>query len=189
MVRSLSIYIVLTAIVALLLFLLMAEIKSNYRLKDNYSALLSDISLQQTVTNKEYKKLYSEIDRLTRELGLKPKQIIQIVQTTYTIKDTVTFPLSGDTTYLVRNDTVFSIIDTLRFNIERPCYKLSGWIYDSKIHENLLLKDKTSVVIYRERPNKLLFVKFGRWRYSALFHSECSGHMKVDNNIVIQKKR
>jgi hypothetical protein len=159
------------------------------RFKDNFEAQVFKNGQQVFVTEMEYSRLYSEIDSLTKDLGKKPKHIIQVVQSSYIIKDTVTASLSGDTTFVLRNDTVFQVVDTLRFNIKRPCYNLSGWVYDGKIHENLFLKDKTSVVIYRERANKFLFVKYGRWHYSALFHSQCSKTiMDVETNIVIKKK-
>jgi len=187
--RRISGIVLLCVILLIMLLWGINQRSEKLRYKSNFEAEVLHNGQQVIVTQSEYQRLYKDIDSLTRSLGLKPKQVIQIVQSNYEIVDSAVGKLTGDTIYQIRNDTVIMYIDTLKFSIDRPCYILSGYLANNQIHEKLTLKDKSSLIIYRERPRKFLFIKYGRWQYSAILHSQCSGRiMSVDNNVLIKRK-
>lgn len=157
--------------------------------KDNFEAEVYKNGRQVYVTEMEYSRLYSKIDSLSRELGKKPKHIVQVLKIDYQIKDTAEAALTGDTVYLVRNDTIFVQPDTLRFVIEKSCYKLAGYVYNSRIKAEIDYRDKPIVIFDRQRSKKFLFIKYGHWKYSATFYSQCSKKkMWIQDNILIKRK-
>ena len=165
------------------------ERSEKLKYKDNFEAAIKRNGQQALVTEMEFTELYSEIDSLMRELGRKPKNIIQVVKVKYQIKDTTEAPLVGDTVYIVRNDTVYVQPDTLRFNLMQPCYNLKGYVYNSRIKAELDYHDTPVVVFDREKRKKFLFIKYGGWKYSAAFYSQCSGKlMWIEDNILINRK-
>lgn len=180
---------ILIVCVGLALWWGFSERSEKLRYKDNFEAEVVKNGRQVYVTEMEYSRLYSEIDSLSRELGKKPKHIVQIVKVDYQVRDTAEATLTGDTVYLVRNDTIFVQPDTLRFNIDRPCYLLTGYVYNSRIKAEIDFRDKPMVIFDRERSKRFLFIKYGPWQYSATFYSQCSGKtMWIQENILIKRK-
>ncbi|MBW6491963.1 MAG: hypothetical protein K0B15_12300 [Lentimicrobium sp.] len=173
----------------LCLFWALKERSVKLRYKDNLEAEIFRNGQQVIVTEKEYSRLYSEIDSLSLELGKKPKHIVQIVKVDYRVTDTMEIPLYGDTLFLWRNDTVFVQPDTLWFDHSKPCYHLTGYVYDKKIVAAIDYRDSPVMIFERQRSKRFLFIKYGRWKHSAMFYSKCSGKlMWIEENILIDRK-
>lgn len=134
------------------------------------------------LTKKQAREFYSStIDSLSRQLSIKPKQV------THWIKGEVEYRDTGSVVYKERpGDTILIYPDSITGIIKKPCYDLNLLLYKGVFYENMVYHDKMTAVIYRERPHKILFIKYGKWKYKAAIISECRNDtIKVTNNIKI----
>lgn len=159
------------------------------RYKNNWQASVQKNGQQTFVTEMEYSRLYEEIDSLTRELGLKPKNVSQVIKANYIVEDSAVTVVQIDTIIRRINDTVYVFQDTTRIDIERPCYHLTGYLIGKEFKHELEYRDSPTIVIERQRSKRIWFVKYGPWQYSAMFYSQCSNKlMWIEENILISRK-
>lgn len=157
--------------------------KLTYR--DNWKAEKHYLDQERIVTSREMSELYKESTVLQKRLGLKPKQVERLVQGEISFRDT------GRTKEIfIPADTVFIYPDSISGVITSDCYNIDILLYKAIFTAKLDYKDTLSLMMYRERPHKFLFVKYGRWRHRATLYSGCRDSVyKVFNNLNIQGKR
>lgn len=164
--------------------------KEKIRIKNNFDAEIQNNSDAQTATQKELTFLYDKVEDLTSKLKIKPKQIIQILETDYQVKDTANERVDGDTIIRIVRDSIYVTVDTIKFNIIRPCYQLSGYIADNRMNETINWRDTVSNVIYKYRPHKIWFIRYGNWRFTARTVSGCSDKVFIlKENIKVVKEK
>ena len=153
------------------------------RYKQNWIAEKHERDQERAVTQKELSTVYNITEGLQKKLGLKPKQVERLVQGEISFRDT------GRTKEIfIPADTVFIYPDSISGVITSDCYNIDILLYKAVFTAKLDYKDTLSLMMYRERPHKFLFVKYGRWRHRAALYSGCSGSVyKVFNNVSIQR--
>lgn len=151
------------------------------RYKDNFEAEAKYRDQERQISQNEIKDLYKIAEDLQKKLAIKPKQIERIIQGEIKYIDT------GSTRVIFRpSDTVLVYPDSLYGKIEKSCYSLSYSIYEGIFRHSLNYHDSLDVLLYRERPHKFLFIKYGRWRHKATIYSNCADSTyKVFNNISV----
>lgn len=136
------------------------------------------------LTKRQAKEFYSAtIDSLSHELNIKPKQI------THWIKAEIKYRDTGSVVIKERpRDTILVYPDSITGIIKKPCYELHLLLYKGVFYEDMKYSDKMTAIIYRKRPKKILFIKYGKWQHRAAFLSECRNDtIKVINNVVINR--
>ena len=153
------------------------------RYKQNWIAEKQERDQERIVTQKELSTVYNIAESLQKQLGLKPKQVERLVQGEISFRDT------GRTKEIfIPADTVFIYPDSISGVITSDCYNIDILLYKAVFTAKLDYKDTLSLMMYRERTHKFLFVKYGRWRHRAALYSGCSGSVyKVFNNVSIQR--
>lgn len=160
-------------ITAILLFvgsaLIFNERSKRITAERNLTATIKDKSLQVEVTKRTADRLYgATIDSLSRQLGIKPKQIVQWMKGEIEYRDTGSVVVIPP-----RIDTVKIYPDSVHGRVERDCYTIDILLYQNRFYTELQYRDELMPVIYRERPRRILFVRFGRWQYRAEILSKC----------------
>jgi hypothetical protein len=164
---------------------------SNKRLNDNVSrlernqnALILNSNEQVSLTTREFKRLYHKEDSIMQSLGIKPKQIQNVIVNNYHYKDstTVFIPLQQDTIHHS---------DTLKFLAPINCMKIKGYVIDKTIvFTEEEQTDKFHTFLYGERPHHLLGIKwlgYGKWIIEAKTFSEClQGVIQTESNLKIE---
>lgn len=151
--------------------------------ENNLSASEVYHNQQKDLTKKQAKEFYGGVlTILGDKLGVKPKQITGFIQGEVQYRDT------GSTKVIERTgDTILVYPDSLTGSIERPCYTLDWLLYKGYFTEYLDYHDSITLAMYRERPHKFLFIKYGRWINKAEIYSGCNGStIKVFNNVKIR---
>jgi len=153
--------------------------KEKLRFEQNWQAEKSDRGDEKVLTQKELKSLYSEVERMQHKLNVKPKQIDRWIKAPISYIDT------GSVRVIYSpSDTVYIYPDSLHGEVVRPCYGLSWLIYKGNFTEQINYSDTVQLLMYRERPKKFLFIKYGRWVNSAALYSQCRDSVyKVFNNV------
>lgn len=157
--------------------------KEKLRWKSNYETAELDHSREIVLTKEELKEYYGDsIKELKRQLGIKPNQIERIVKIKYTVRDTTVVKITT-------RDSTFIITDTTKFLIIKPCYKLSGYLYNRDMHTDLEWRDRGTLILYWKRPKKFLFIEYGKKQYRAKYYSECAkSEQIIEDNIRIFKE-
>jgi hypothetical protein len=151
------------------------------RYLDNFNAERKDRDQEREISGKELKKLYGVTEKLQKELGIKPKQVVQWMQGEISFRDT------GSTKILYRDKEVKVYPDSLYGSIDKNCYTLNWLLYKGMFTESLDYKDSLQVMIYRERSKRIWFIKYGRWLHSAALYSGCRDSVyKVFDNIKVK---
>lgn len=135
---------------------------------------------QEEYSAKQFKKLYSKIDSLATSLNISSKNIEHVIINEYRFKDTV----------VTKTNLVNTTMDKVKyFMIGKSCYTIEGLVTPDSITVNAIdLKDKLTTFLYKYRPYKFWFIKYGRWRYSAKMYSECKGDtISIQKNIKISR--
>lgn len=173
-------------ITAILLFvgsaLIFNERSKRITAERNLTATIKDKSLQVEVTKRTADRLYgATIDSLSREIGIKPKQIVQWMKGEIEYRDTGSVVVIPP-----RIDTVKVYPDSLTGRIDEPCFTLDILLYKNKFHHEFTYKDELMPVIFRERPKQFLFIKYGKWQYRAEIISKCmDSSLRVYENVRI----
>ena len=153
--------------------------KKSIRFEQNWKAEVSDRADERQVTTRELKELYSVTAEMQRKLNIKPKQVTRWLQAPINYIDTGSVRL-----VLSPSDTVYIYPDSLHGEVVRPCYGLSWLIYKGNFTEQINYSDTVQLLMYRERPKRFLFIKYGRWVNSAALYSQCRDSVyKVFNNV------
>lgn len=135
----------------------------------NLTASLRDKSLQIEVTKRQADRLYgATIDSLARALKVKPKQIVRWQKAEIEYRDTGSVVIVQP-----RIDTVKIYPDSVHGRVEKDCYTIDILLYQNRFYTELQYRDELTPVIYRERPRRIWFVKFGRWQYRVEILSKC----------------
>lgn len=157
------------------------EKEERKRFNDNYVAVMTDRARQQELTAKELKELYPRYDSIAKQLGIKTKQITNIIETKYRFRDSVV------TTTVLKKD---SVSEKSFFTLKEKCYTFSGFIKkDSISFTNKEFKDNITTFLYKDWKHKYLFglIKTKPF-YTAKVYSECmKDTIGVQNNIKIKK--
>ena len=156
------------------------------RLDRNQTALLSNHNEQVEITKKEFQRFYHREDSIMQILGIKPKQVQNVIVNNYHYKDstTVIIPLQKDTSHFKS--------DTLKFLAPLGCMKVSGYVINKTlIFEKESYNDKFHTFLYGERPHFFLGIKwlgYGKWVINSKTYSEClndivetESNLKIDN--------
>ena len=184
-----NIYIGLATVIAMLslavfgLFNLYNTEKSERkRVSENMIAVITDKAKQQELTVKELKTLYPKYDSLAKELGIKTKNITNIIETSYRFKDTTLVK-----TILKRD----SITEKRLFTITEKCYRFSGFVdRDTIALTNKQVNDKLTTILYKDWKHKYFFklIKTQPF-YTAKVFSYCmQDTVSIENNIKVQHK-
>ncbi|MFA6876131.1 MAG: DUF6549 family protein [Parabacteroides sp.] len=144
-----------------------SQTKEKVKYKNNYEAVTLYRDQEQTLYVNELKSYNDIVIKLQKELGIKPKQIEHFTQGEIQYQDTGSVKIK----YKDREVKVYP--DSLYFAIARPCYDLSLLIYKGKAYESLKYHDTITGTLYKERPHKFLFVRYGKWIHKAAIYSSC----------------
>jgi hypothetical protein len=180
----------LYAVIGLVIYLWITDRKnlSNTvgRLERNQDALLINSREQQVLTTREFKRLYPKVDSLAQALGIKPKQVQNVIVNNYHYKDStvVIVPLKP-------SDTIYSKSDTLKFLAPLGCMKVSGYVINKTLVFNKeFYNDKFHTFLYGERPHFLLGIKwlgYGKWIINSKTYSECLNDIiTTESNLKIE---
>jgi hypothetical protein len=152
------------------------------RYLDNFNAEKKDRDQEREITGKEFKKLYGVTEKLQKELGIKPKQVVHWLQGEISYRDT------GSTKVFYRpGDTIKIYPDSLYGSIHKDCYTMDWLLYKEMFTESLNYKDSLQVMLYRERSKRIWFIKYGRWLHSAALYSGCRDSVyKVFDNVKVK---
>lgn len=174
--------IILFVAVALALWWGFSQRAEKIRFERNFKAEKLYRDQEREITGRELKEMYSVTEKLQKELKIKPKQVIRWMQGEISYQDT------GSTTIITRpNDTILVYPDSIHGKIEKSCYTLDLLLYKGVFVEQLNYRDSLQVMLYRERPKKFLFIKFGKWVNKAVLYSTCrDSTYKVFDNIKIR---
>lgn len=170
--------IILSVIIIVLLSILLKSCKDNAILESNFIAERVEKENQRELDRKIFNNIYDSITVLSEKLKLKPKQIIQYLEAPVHYKDT------GSTRIINSGkDTLRIYPDSLYATIKRSCYDLDILFYKGQLNHTLRYHDSIYAVIYRERPKKLFFIKYGKWKFKGLIYSSCndSAYQVIDN--------
>jgi hypothetical protein len=137
------------------------------RIRHNWIADVQELSEEREVTQRELRQVYDIAEELQVQLSLKPKQIIQYLETPVQWRDT------GSTVIHTHRDTVLVYPDSITGLVSKPCYDLNILLLRGQIYTDLDFKDTLKVVMYRRRPHRLWFIRYGRWINDAAVISEC----------------
>jgi hypothetical protein len=145
--------------------------QENARIEANNLSLLDDLQVNKTLylTAKEVVgRISRERDSLAAALKIKPKQVETIVQVfnTEVIHDTVPVPVQ------------VVGIDSWRIQDSGDCFK---WEANATRRGDSLdvertkfeYNNRTVQTYYRERPQKFLGIRFGKWVYKTRTSSDC----------------
>jgi hypothetical protein len=154
------------------------------RLETNQIALTTNSSIQQQVYLGEFKKLHSKEDSIAKLIGLKPKDITNVVVNNYHYKDTTIVQVP-----LIPKDSTSK--DTLTFISPIKCGYVSGEVYlknmTIKIKE-VDTKDTLHTFLYENYNRFLGFLWKRNKRYEAVTYSECMNKViNTEENIKIIK--
>jgi len=148
------------------------------RLGRNQTALVLKNSEQIELTKREFTRLYHKEDSIAQFIGIKPKQLQNVIVNNYHYKDTsiVKFPLIPTNTG-----------DTVKFIKPTGCVRVEGYVLNKDIIFNKVeVFDTFTTYLYGKRPHKFLFIKWGKWIIDAKTYSECKKDtIQVEKNLKI----
>lgn len=151
------------------------------RYRDNFEAEQLYMDQERQITGRELKQLYETAEDLQKKLGIKPKQVVQWMQAEVKYIDTGSTVIQYNPT-----DTVFVYPDSLYGSIDRDCYKMDWLLYRGLFSEKMAYNDSLQIMLYRERANRVWFVRFGRWKHKAALYSSCRDSVyKVFDNVSV----
>lgn len=151
------------------------------RYKQNWIAEKQERDQERVITQKELSTVYNIAEGLQKKLGLKPKQVDRWLRGAIQYVDT------GSTkTISVPPDTVLIYPDSITGVLRLPCYDLSILLYRGQFSVEQRGNDTISVILYRNRPKKFLFIKYGAWAHRAALYSSCRDSVyKVFDNVKV----
>lgn len=150
------------------------------RYRNNYEAVMLYRDQEQILHSNELTAYNAIVIKLQKELNIKPKLIEHIIQGEVRYQDT------GSVKIEFKDREVKVYPDSLFFLIPRPCYDLSVLIYKGKAFESLNYHDTISGILYKKRPHKFLFIKYGRWIHKGALYSSCRDTTMIPfNNIKV----
>lgn len=173
---KLFLYAVIGGIIYLSLLRINKLTETVSRLENNQHAILVNSTEQVSLTTREFKNLYHKEDSIAQLVGIKSKQLQNVIVNNYHYKDStiITIPLKPDS---------INHSDTLKFIVPLGCITLKGYVVKDNItFSSKEYKDKLHTFLYGVRPHKFLFIKYGKWIIEAKTYSEC-----LQKNINIEK--
>lgn len=156
------------------------QMKEKVRYRNNYEAVQLYRDQEQVLHSNELTAYNNIVIKLQKELKLKPKQIERILQGEIRYQDT------GSVKIQFKDREVKVYPDSIHGMINKPCYDLNLLLYKGKFYEALSYHDTLSGVLYKKRPHKFLFIKYGRWIHKGALYSSCRDTMMIPfNNIKV----
>ncbi len=154
------------------------------RYKSNFEAEKLYRSQERLINGKELTEMYDINEKLQVKLGIKDKQIAQLMGAPIKYRDT------GRVEVRIRpGDTVKVYPDSIHSFFERPCYDLNILLYKGQFYESMYYHDSLYPVIYRKRPHKFLFIKYGKWTHHGAIYSSCTDSVySVFENIRVKDR-
>jgi hypothetical protein len=147
------------------------------RLESNQSDLLTEngeLSVLSLRKDEVIGRYIRERDSLSEVLKIKPKQIIQVRYETIIQEehDTIRVPVEIITDHFWRiSDTGNCFSWRADAFLRDDSLKISRTVFD--------YANKTTYTYYKKRPNKFLFIRFGKWEYLTNIVPEC-GEAKTE---------
>jgi hypothetical protein len=151
------------------------------RFNDNYVAVLTDNSRQQTLTIKELRALYPKYDSLASELKIRTKYIKDITEISYKFRDTTI------TKSILKKD---SISEKSYFVLNDKCYSFAGYTKkDSIAFTKKEFNDVLTSFVYKDWEKKYFFklFKFKPYYKTKVFSKCMNDTISVNNHIQITK--
>ncbi len=153
--------------------------------ENNYIAVVDENSRLQELTVDQFRKYNYKLDSIAKNLNIKLKPGVQVVQSTYTYKDTVAYRIE------FKDSTIYNIIkgDTLKFVAPKGCFEVSGMVTKQGVDiENVAIKDELTVFVnVKGYDKKFLFFKWKPY-YRAVVYSKCNNDtIHVEDYIKIKK--
>jgi hypothetical protein len=174
---NIAIYIILGVIIYLLYTSNVSLRNSVNRLESNQIALTEQYSRELQLNRQDFKRIYSKEDSIAKLVGIKSKQIQQVIVNNYHYKDSTT-------NYIPYRDTTRR--DTMKFIAPLGCIKVEGYttskgiVFTHKEYNDIL-----HTFLYKKYDHKFLFFKWGKY-IDAKVYSECKGDtVAVEKNIKI----
>lgn len=160
------------------------------RLENNQTALTTNSAMQQQMYLGEFKKIHHKEDSIAKLVGLKPKDITNVIVNNYHYKDTTIVEVP-----VTPRD---SLSDTLQFISPINCGYIKGRITGlpkdidvSKIKvgvEDTDIKDSLYTYMYEDYDRFLGFLWKRNKRYEAVTYSECQKKIiHTEKNVKIIK--
>lgn len=150
------------------------------RLENNQTALTINSAIQQQVYLGEFKKLHHKEDSIAKLVGLKPKDITNVIVNNYHYKDTTIVEVP-----LIPKDS------TLEFIAPINCGYIKGNVDIKKMIvkiNDVDLKDSLYTYMYEDYDRFLGFLWKRNKRYEAVTYSECQKKIiHTEKNIKIIK--
>jgi len=172
----------MTAAIAVLITIAVKQTKEIGRLRDNFNTeITGQYEIQQEVTKRELKRLFSEQLVTLKEYGIKAGQIENIVNVEYRYVDTMRY-----------RDTLVWVYDTViqanrtPFEIDGECYSIAGEICGDTLEISCYqANDEILLSLYKEK-RKCLFEKR---KVKAIAVSACKGDtLAILRNLKVVKR-
>ena len=154
------------------------SLKNNVdRLYSNQIALTEQYSRELQLNRQDFQRIYHKEDSIAKIVGIKPKQIQQVIVNNYHYKDSTT-------NYIPYRDTIKN--DTMHFIAPLGCMKVEGYTTKSGIvFTNNEYNDILHTFLYKRYDHKFLFIKWGKY-IDAKVYSECKKDtVAIEKNIKI----
>lgn len=134
------------------------------------------------IKNGELKDNYAQLDSLRKVLGIRAKTVVTVFKTSYIYKDsTLLIPV-------IDNQTYYDTININRqYSIKGSCYDLDIIKNGDSIYSLLNYHDSMIGYLYKERPHKFLFIRWGAWIYQLKIQSECQNKLINVDKLIMQE--
>jgi len=153
------------------------------RYKQNWIAEKQHRDQERVVTQRELSTVYNITEGLQRQLNIKPKQVERWMRAPVQYRDTGTTK-----TITIPADTILIYPDSITGVLRMPCYDLSILLYRGQFSVEQAGNDTISVILYRTRPKKFLFIKYGAWIHRAALYSSCRDSVyQVTENVRVMR--
>lgn len=165
--KHITSYAVLIIIIVAMSFVAMHQRSELTRVRANWRAEVQDLGRQQDVTQRELTQMYDVADSLQDKLNIKPKQITHYIKVPIQYRDT------GSVKVNTVHDTILIYPDSVTGIVKMPCYDISILLYKGTYYTDIQYNDDIEVVLYRIRPRKFWFIRYGKWQNEAALISSC----------------
>lgn len=150
------------------------------RLENNQIALTEQYSRQLDLNRQDFQRIYHKEDSIAKVIGIKPKQLEQVIVNNYHYKDSISTTINIP----YKRDSLSK--DTIKFIEPLGCMNISGYIYNNSIKfTGEEFSDILHTFLYKRYDHKFLFFKWGKY-IDAKTYSECKNDtISVEKNIKI----
>lgn len=183
--KNINLYLIVALVMAIMAVQISVSLyrkmtKERDRYKNNYNAVVADNDNVQELIAKEFKKYYPKLDSISKKLDIKTRNITNIVNVSYRFKDS---------TLIKTQLTKDSVTRRNNFIIERPCYSMSGYVFNDSLNiTQYAPHDNINLFLHRQPTKHFWFIK---WKhvYKATAFSECRNDTIAVKEFINLKKK